>query len=386
MDIIKRYINKIIGEGYLRKYLNVKINNILFYSKSLVYAKNIRRSKKRDIFSDYEYIVNIEKQLCKEAYIFNDFYGIATQIKLYSGYKKSIKACIEHGVYFGNYTDKKEYKNSGLPAVITLSNQRYKHLRKVTDKPIFTIGPYIHYCDGIYDEREINNIKSKLGKTLLVFPVHSVDKVKAEYDIDSFINDIRKFRNSKRFDNVIVCLYWKDIQLGRHKKYIEEGFKITTAGHRSSKLFLRRLKTIINLADYTLSNSVGTHIGYCIYMNKPHIIINQKTSYSGDTEKDLKKEFDRGENYEYYSKLEKGEIIEAFKEYKTEISKEQLSIVDKYWGINEIKSKDEIREILLFCQYVFTESSKIDNEFINNAKNEINKNKYSNNIIKSMND
>lgn len=49
---------------------------------------------------------------------------------------------------------------------------------------------------------------------------------------------------------------------------------MTTAGHQLDINFLNRLKTIILLSDYTCSNSIGTHTGYCVYLGKPHLVIN----------------------------------------------------------------------------------------------------------------
>lgn len=39
---------------------------------------------------------------------------------------------------------------------------------------------------------------------------------------------------------------------------------------------------MIESADLTVSKQPGTHLGYCIYFGKPHILFPQDFSYEGD--------------------------------------------------------------------------------------------------------
>jgi hypothetical protein len=130
-------------------------------------------------------------------------------------------------------------------------------------------------------------------------------------------------------------MYWKDILNGNHFPYREHGFQVVTAGHRSDSYFLSRLKDIIELSDYTMSNFVGTHIGYCISLGKPHYIIKQKYEIYGEN---IEKEFEdrRDINYLHSFKNEESEIIDAFDNFIFSITDLQIFIVEKHWGKNEI--------------------------------------------------
>ena len=122
--------------------------------------------------------------------------------------------------------------------------------------------------------------------------------------------------------------YLDELKNGFASAYEKAGFKVTTAGHQLDINFLNRLKTIISLADYTCSNSVGTHTGYCTYLGIPHLIINPAESldkvnllwrnlwkvYEGKTEDDIR---------------------------------EQRCVARKYWGFDFVKTKDEMRSLLL---------------------------------------
>lgn len=333
---------------------------IVYYNNFLYYIHFLKNKSVNDVF-DYKLILNNKYHKCSECYNGNFFYGNSCNLKNYASYRKSIKACIEHGVYFGNYVNEKESSDSGLPAIITYSNNRKSHLRKVTNKPIFVIGPYIYYANSLYTNEEINKIKSKFGKTLLVFPSHSIDRVKAEFDIESFVKKIINFKDDKEFKTVLICLYWKDIELGRDKIYKDYGFTVVTAGYREDPDFLSRLKTFINISDYTISNNVGTHIGYCIALDKPHTIIEQKTEYCGVTSRD----FEAAINSSVIksSLVEKNEVKNAFNIYNDFITDEQRVICNKYWGLDKVKNNQQLNFILNFCDDIYINSNKNEKEF-----------------------
>ena len=181
----------------------------------------------------------------------------------------------EHGFIFSSFV----HKHFGsADKILTFSNYREKFIRNEYPlKKIIKIGPYIHYANAILNEKNYSDVKQKLGKILLVFPFHSIDGVLSDFDIKEFLKIIEEKR--KGFDSVIVCLYFKDIQLGRANEYIEKGYKITTAGHINDACFLNRLKSIIELSDYIISNGVGSHIVYGLYLNKRVELFRQKTIF-----------------------------------------------------------------------------------------------------------
>ena len=102
--------------------------------------------------------------------------------------------------WIGDYINEKEAIISGLPAVLTYGTVRNDMLRKKKSKKlIFKIGPYIKYANQLLTDDEIKNIKKKNGKTLLVFPTHSVDRVETEFNYNGFINEIKTFKERYNF-------------------------------------------------------------------------------------------------------------------------------------------------------------------------------------------
>lgn len=165
--------------------------------------------------------------------------------------------------------------------------------------------------------------------------MHSLEGVVYDYDNYEFITEINRLSTS--FDSVLICMYWVDIQEGRHKIYEKEGFVIVTAGHRNDSNFLRRLRDIILISSMTMSNRPGTHIGYCIALGKSHYLFNQEYKLYG---KNVKNEFFERNSSSYLTSVanEKNEIIEAFSTYNENITSKQLEIAEKYWGKHEIKT------------------------------------------------
>lgn len=271
----------------------------------------------------------------------SNFYGVAYSLKTYSGLK-SLEITLEHGVYLGNYVPYSSFL-SCTQAIVTFSDQRRKYLmRRGLDKPIISIGPYICYTSGILNELDFKKLKEKYGRTLLVFPSHSIRNYHVSHDLEEFIESIVALKDE--FETVMVCLYYED---ARKKylveRYFAEGFICVTAGHKRDKYFLSRLRDIIELSDYTVSNSVGTHTGYCISLDKPHEIIPQRIEHL-DNKGRLSKKYRT--DAEYLSLIKERDHIEnAFLGRQSAITKKQRLLIDKYWGLDLLKDRDTLKSL-----------------------------------------
>lgn len=321
----------------IRKFLYRNKNIISILSKLLrfknenKYFDEVINREKLDIFN----YIEIAKEL--PYYPFdniadNNLYGISYCLKKYFGIPLSIdlNAYIEHGVYFGNYISKDT--NISYPQnIITVSPQREVHLKLLSKKKIKKIGPYILYAKPILTNIQFVKLKEELGKVLLVFPSHSVKGLKSLFDIDSLIQVINE--NKIHYDSVLVCLYYLDTYDNEiTKKYLENNFRIVCAGHKYDYNFLSRLRSIIELADHTISNNVGTHIGYCGALNKTHQIFPQKINYRGwnSNEKNIRSE---NEKLSYQIEIEE---VESFFSLPIDIQPihKKKYILEKYFGCN----------------------------------------------------
>lgn len=238
---------------------------------------------------------------------------------------------LEHGIRFGK-TQWPYVQNS-----ISYACQgpgRKDEIHKVDPwKPIFVLGPYIHYATPYYSLEKEQQIKSELGRVLLIFPCHSWEFGEKMNENNLYDTIYKKYADN--YDTVLVCAYWNDIDAPIIELFEKKGAKIVSAGFRNDSSFIRRLKTIISLADDVVTDDIGTNIGFCKYMNKPVYL-----------ECFSPREPDDKVYNEYFNCFH-----EAFYSQNIEFSEKQLKQQEKlykyFWGGEEyLKTSEEVKDIL----------------------------------------
>lgn len=282
----------------------------------------------------------------EEIVIDNNLYGQAYSIKKYAGIKNDLQAYIEHGLFWGGMVHQDEYYWY-TKRIITFSARRKDAIHaKGINKEVVCIGPYIHYAQPLFSAEKMQHLKNELGKTLLVFPSKSILNIESKYDVDEFITEVKRI--GKDYQTILISLFYLD---ARNKKitdaYLSHGFKIVTAGHRYDHHFLSRQRAFIELADMTMSNEVGTHVGYCTHLNKPHYIFSQKLERVGVSAKELARETTLYEAKEDAQRnQEKQEVINAFSIFLPDtITQEQRDVINKYWGTESVKTPKELKDL-----------------------------------------
>lgn len=325
---------------FLKNHCSVlRLYNLFFQikNKKAFYQENERR--KTISFFDYKELARPIPFYPIELHKDSNYYGYACEMKKYAGIDK-INLFLEHGLFLGNRIFAHEGLNS-VKSVVCMSENRVESFKQNhLEKPIIPVGPYIYYAEPILSETEYSEMKKKLGKVLLVMPVHSGSKVGVSFDqkvLLDFVEDKRK-----DYDTVLVCLYFREIMNEPQlvTDYEKMGYKVVCAGHWFDLSFVRRLKSIIMLSDYVVSNSHGTNTGFCTCLGKPQTIVKDDN---------LIKDF---QNY-YSDEIKKirdqqvEEIESAFREYSMDITETQKKIVDKYWGVSCIKTPEELYKVFI---------------------------------------
>jgi len=274
----------------------------------------------------------------------NDWYGHANNLKTYLGLPRSyqFKFIMEHGLYLNDQVEDLDIETD-LPSMITYSTYRERILKKYREN-VFSIGPFIHYAKSLLTEKEIIKEKMRLGKSVLFFPAHSTPVIGMEFDTAKLCRQIKKI--SKGFDNVRICLYWKDILLGRQRIYADFGFECVTAGHMLDPLFLPRLKSLILTSNFTASNIISSHVGFCVYLGKPHVVLEEKLNMK--TTQFWKKRITDGFESEGYL-----EVLEEFTKLNYKISKKQTELMEKYWGTDKVRTKAQLKRIIDISEKIY---------------------------------
>ena len=197
--------------------------------------------------------------------------------------------------------------------------------------PAYCIGPYIYYAKPYYDDDKMREVKTKLGRTILVILTHTIETecVSVNWNVVQIIKNLKK----KAYDTIMVCIYWNDLD----KPYVSElkdlGVKIVSAGVRWDSNFICRLRSIFELADDVITDGLGTHIGYAVALKK-NISFFENADIQYETKKlaEIHREF-----------------VEAFNSDNTSM---QMELYNYYWGGDLIRTPDEIRAILMNCRNV----------------------------------
>ncbi|NJI75018.1 hypothetical protein HCX49_17590 [Sphingobacterium kitahiroshimense] len=336
---VKEKLTKIVDESSLLR----DLFTLYKCNSNRDFCHEIDRRAKVSIF-DYK---TLGKELFEYPYFYIsdcNYYGLYHQLLSYAGLVPEDLSrlqkhyfYIEHGLVLGSYANHYNLKKAKM--ITTMSQTRKLHIANfVNDTPIHVIGPYIHYSSSLLSENEIMTLKETLGRVLLVIPSHSIGSVTAQFDEQAFITAIRE--KSVGFDTVIVCLYWKDIDNGADNVYLKEGFKVSTAGHRDDLNFLPRLKSLLLLSSEVFTNNFGTHVAYGSSVGVPVSLYQQQINY---------KEIQYFKNNDDILKNQENILSSGFakKEIKAALVHNDRAVLNQYFGLDQVKSQDEMRQILL---------------------------------------
>ena len=277
----------------------------------------------------------------------DEYYGHEYWLKHYSGFKKNIFAVIEHGLYFGENKNRVgnplEYE---MPAIITYGDYRKEVLNVAfPDKEIVNIGPRIAYVqrdESYYNE--INGLLKGNKKLLTIFPAHSLSTIKMVYDVDTLMDAAQRLAKKHLIDNIFVCLPYGDTINGNSEVFSSLGLKVLTAGQDAIS-FLPRLRSIIEASTISLSNSLGTNLGYCVFLGCQQILIPQQIIQEGK-DNAIDKE-NHGNDVRRQYLLETTEFAKIFNENTSlNVSKEQYGFCDYYFGYKYVRKPEELKEIL----------------------------------------
>ena len=280
----------------------------------------------------------------------NEAYGHYSAIREYCGYHKGLKGMImEHGVNFSVAIPLKVNLDETF-ALFFQSNYKNKKIHEIDPgKLVFCIGPYIHYAAPLYYEKKLCKIKEKLGRIVLIYLSHSTYKENVLRNYNAY----REYADmySEKYDTILFCVYWRDVtnEMVAAVKSIPNA-KIVSAGFIYDPTFIRRTKSMLQMADLVVVDEIGTSVGYALYMNKKVEVIRNKDSrnldYSDSQTIVCLNNQERVENA-----LKSGDAGEINKVY------------EEFWGGRCIKTRKEMGLILEGLDEILKKSKGKRNRF-----------------------
>jgi hypothetical protein len=280
----------------------------------------------------------------------NDFYGHATLLKRYAALppRPPLKAVIEHGPFIDDFMWDHDAR-SALPLVLCSSDhrvQRHTGLRHGARRAV-AIGPLTAYVTA-----DARSRPSDGRRRLVAFPAHSTHHVEARYEVDAFSEALA--RTPGHWDEIWVCLYWRDVLRGLAGAFRERGFSVVSAGHMYDRQFLHRLVSILSAAELVVTNEMGSHVLYAVHEGRPVWIVSDEVTYVADRST-LSRDHSASPEYQ----RQQLRAVELFREPVEEPTSAQREFAAEMLTPEAIRSPDEMRAVLEEAEELYRDSSPL---------------------------
>jgi hypothetical protein len=220
----------------------------------------------------------------REIYPTAEFYGHAHILKKYAGLAQlmPLPFGVQHGYTFGvgDYDTKGIGDCHNADTLWVWSEQDRIDFQSVLPKTrVEALGaPFLYLLKHL----DINIPDEPQRRGAIVFPPHSSEAVKIDgkhVEICAFLNDLEE-----DFYPIDICMYYKDIQYGMDRPYLEKGFKVySLSNSRLDQKFI--YKFILSVLDkkHAFIGDFSTAALYCAYLGLsvsqiqviPEVIVNK---------------------------------------------------------------------------------------------------------------
>lgn len=201
----------------------------------------------------------------------------------------------------------------------------------------FAIGPVMNYVEPFYSNDQLCDIKSEWGRTLVIFPAHTNLFSKVTFDLHIFIEAAIEYAKSCNVNTIAVCSYWTDYNSELIQRFQSLGVRVVSAGFIDDPMFIRRLKSILQLADVIFTSSLGSHVGHAISMRIPVKCFSQEVDFYSPV-------FSIDVYYKHPSIVKLTNAL--IKNGDSGISEDLIKAFDPYLGFSQLKSKAEMGAIM----------------------------------------
>lgn len=271
----------------------------------------------------------------------NAFYGNSHVLKMFAGVEPgfSLDRIIPHGVNLSREPWDVEISHPVKTILCHSEAQGRDYPESGFHKAVVPIGAPYYYAS-----RLVNMVLPSIKRNphgIVVFPAHSTHQLTANYEQSEWFMALGHL---KEFYDVTICLYWRDIQLGYHKPYLESGFDVTTCGHMFDDHFLIRLAWILKHHHHAYLNRLGSCAYYSAAEGLDISYFNQDVQFTGPKENldaDLSKSFDTNHAQAFFNSFSL--IGDARRSVQFDIAHSAI-------GGGDLKSPEELHEILVANQ------------------------------------
>ncbi|HMD01140.1 MAG TPA: hypothetical protein VKH37_13350, partial [Ferruginibacter sp.] len=227
----------------------------------------------------------------------NNVYALGYWLKDYARYPKSWPLCtyMDHGMTLVDTIPEHELNNNA-PLIFKFSPRHIDTYKKVSKKKVYCLlNPTIH-C-----RRQRKYEQSANANGTLFYVAHSTDLVEDRTNWENFVDSLRNI--STEFQPVDICLHPMDMAKGLDKIFIENGFRVFTAGDQNSNDYVDNMYKILKNYKYTMSNLLGSYVFYSVEMGIPFSYFGTEPLYYNTGDKNIElgeyKSYQTQSTYQY---------------------------------------------------------------------------------------
>jgi hypothetical protein len=237
-----------------------------------------------------------------------------------------------HGPGIMNFINEHEINSGAYCMFVNTEEDAQQFIAAGMKRCEVMLHPFVFYRRKYKVHRDAN------ARGTLVFPAHSIFNTEELTDIDEYIRQLKELPDI--YKPLAICLHCEDINKGKHRKYMDAGFPVYTAGHTHNYRYVERFYDVLRHFKYSTSNAYGSYIYYAVEMGIPFFL--------------------HGDEVEYYNKADPGlplgrvkiafpnvlRMCRMFSEMTTVISDEQRMEIERGLGISDGISRLKMAKIL----------------------------------------
>ncbi len=274
----------------------------------------------------------------------NGYYGFDQVVKRYADLPAtySLKAVVPHGTVIDPGFVWKAERDAPLPAVVCWEPQRRRVYEAAGGKIVLAgAAPYLYLTKLLAVEAPAQRAGT------LFFPSHSTHHVDDEADYKHLADRLSSLPDE--LSPVTVCLYWRDLHLGRDAPFRRRGLSIVSAGHMYDPDFPARLHHLASRFTYAAGNEFGSHMFHAVASGCTYFHVGREADIHPDTLL-ARREPDGVPWIEPdYSRIRPiyQEMTAAFGTPKPDQPARQRQLTEFLFGAADLQSRAQLRETLL---------------------------------------
>jgi len=274
---------------------------------------------------------------------FSDYYGLGYLLKKYAGVPDFVPLYFhcDHGPALEENVLDYELKSTYTKALFHNRLKVKDALEKKFTEAFVTGAPFV------YHRRSMGISRSAEVSGTVCFPIHSTYDIDPVLDWDDYILSLKQL--PPEMHPVTVCLHHVDVTKGLHRRFMDQGLQVTSAGHKWDRNFVVNFYEIIRDKKFATSNAYGSYVPYCVEFGLPFFFFGeQEIKMKNRGNSSIKPGLSNYQEYidhnrqmtKYY------EAKELFSSINLEVTEAQRRFADEVLGLSDAISVEKLNKII----------------------------------------